>query len=366
MKRTFLYESHVSLSALMAPFGGFEMPIQYEGILAEHFYTRKSASVFDTCHMGEFSIKGPDAAADLDRIVSCDISTLEIGQCKYGFICNENGGVIDDQITYRLSRDGFFMVVNAGTQDADFEWVKKNISPTTSFVNLSAETGKIDLQGPDSPQIITRLLKVPVAGLKYYQWMENSYHDNKVLISRTGYTGEIGFEIYLDKKRTIEFWNECLELGAKPAGLGARDTLRIEMGYPLYGHELNAARNAAESGFAKAISTAKRFIGSDVVHDGGNRRDLLCGIKLDGRRTARNGDTVNNLDGDAIGTVTSGSFSPSLSCAVALGYVAKQFSGIGQKVLISSGKNSLPGVITAVPFYKTATARRPMREFFTS
>jgi aminomethyltransferase len=363
MKKTFLHKSHLSLSASMAPFGGFEMPIQYEGIFAEHFFTRNEAAVFDTCHMGEFSVKGPASAADLDRIVSCGIATLPIGQCRYGFICNESGGVLDDQITYRLGEQDFFMVVNASTQNADFEWIRQNVSSGTLLVDLSAETGKIDLQGPKSPKIIARLLKDPIDGLKYYHWMNNEYKGRRMLVSRTGYTGEIGFEVYLDEQRTVEFWDDCLDLGAKPAGLGARDTLRLEMGYPLYGHELDRDRNAAESGFARAIASDKRFIGSGAVCDVRNVRNALCGIKLDGRRAARNGDVIADGNGHTMGRVTSGSFSPSLGCAIAMGYCTVSHASAGNRVALVAGKNTLPGTITEMPFYKSATARRPMRDF---
>jgi len=363
MKTTFLYETHIALGAKMAPFGGYEMPIQYEGIFAEHFATRKAATVFDTCHMGEFIISGATAAADLENILSCPVSTLRIGQCKYGFICNETGGIIDDQIVYKMSDNEFFMVVNASTQDNDFEWIKSHTSQNTSMQNISAQTGKIDLQGPLSAKIISKLLSQPVNDLKYYHWMYNNYKGQKVIVSRTGYTGEIGFEIYLDQAHTIMFWNECLELGAKPAGLGCRDTLRLEMGYPLYGHELDETRNAAESGFAQAIFADKKFIGSSVVLDASKAKDLLCAIKLSGRRAARNGDKLCDVSGAEIGIITSGSYSPSLECAIALGYAPKTYATIGNSVKVNTGKAELDGIIVALPFYTNATARKKLSDF---
>jgi aminomethyltransferase len=363
MKKTFLYDTHLSLNAKMAPFGGYEMPIQYEGILAEHFATRNKATVFDTCHMGELSITGADAARDLDNILSCPVASLKIGQCRYGFICNQNGGVQDDQIVYRLEEDDFFMVVNASTQDYDIEWINSNISPGTSVKNLSRKTGKIDLQGPLSAKIIKRLLKTPIDDLKYYHWMYNFYNDKKIILSRTGYTGEIGFEIYLDEKQTKSFWDDCLSLGAQPAGLGARDTLRLEMGFPLYGHELGESRNAAESRYTRAIAADKQFIGSPIVLDPGCAHDALCGIRIEGRRTARNGDSICESSGAFIGSVTSGSFSPSLGCAIAMGYVKKEHCGIGTRLLINTGKTELKGVVAETPFYKEATARRKLSEF---
>jgi aminomethyltransferase len=362
MQKTFLYETHVSLGAKMAPFGGFLMPIQYEGIFAEHFCARKAAVVFDTCHMGEFLINGPMAVADLEKILSCPVSSMNPGQCRYGFICNENGGVMDDQILYRLGENDFYMVVNASTQDADFEWVTSNASSATSVKNISKETGKIDLQGPKSLLIINKLLDKPVSDLKYYHWMYNSYKGIEIIVSRTGYTGEIGFELYLNEPHTISFWNDCLLLDAKPAGLGARDTLRLEMGYPLYGHELDEKRDAAESGFSRAISRDKSFIGSSVVLDTSLATSMLCGIQLDGRRAARNGDRITDSSGAQIGIVTSGSFSPSLECAIAMGYVAKGLCLTGNRVKVLTGSAELTGTIVELPFYKNGTARKKLSE----
>lgn len=363
MKRTFLYDSHISRGAAMAPFGGFEMPIRYEGILAEHFAARKAAAIFDTCHMGEFSITGPAAAADLDKIVSCPVASMKTGQCRYGFICNRQGGVLDDQIVYRLGETEFFMVVNASTQDADFKWIKLNISSETSLKNLSSETGKVDLQGPLSPKIINKLLERPIDDLSYYRWMHNEYKGQTILVSRTGYTGEIGFEIYLDERHTVSFWDDCIALGAQPAGLGARDTLRLEMGFPLYGHELDETRNAAESGFKRALGPHKEFIGSPVVLDSRNVHHLLCGIKLDGRRTARTGDVIRSTSGKTTGVITSGSFSPSLECAIAMGYIVTHDGVTGNKVIVAAERSDLTGIVVEMPFYKSATARQALSAF---
>jgi aminomethyltransferase len=362
-KKTILYDRHLALGAKMAPFGGYEMPIQYSGIFDEHFATRKNATIFDTCHMGEFTIKGKNAVKDLDKVLSCPVAEMKPGQCRYGFICNQNGGVIDDQIIYRLDENDFFMVVNASTQDADIKWITSCVSSGTSIKNISEETGKIDLQGPLSAKIMQRLFEKPIHDLKYYHWMFNWYKNNKIIISRTGYTGEIGFEIYLDATRTKSFWDDCLSLGTKPAGLGARDTLRLEMGYPLYGHELNAGRNAAESGLTRAIAPNKEFIGSETVQNVSKSSFMLCGINLDGRRTARNNDAIYNSAGATIGTVTSGSFAPSLGHAIALGYVEIKYSAAGTRVSIAAGKTELSGTIVEMPFYKNSTARKKLSDF---
>ncbi len=339
------------------------MPIQYEGIFAEHFATREKVTIFDTCHMGEFTMDGPNALKDLEKVLSCPVSSMKIGQCRYGFFCNENGGVIDDQITYRFGENEFFIVVNASTQDNDFDWVESHISSDTLLKNISKETGKIDIQGPLSVKLMNKLLKNPITGLKYYHWMHNIYNDVPVIVSRTGYTGEIGFEIYIDSNWTKNFWDDCLNCGAQPAGLGARDTLRLEMGFPLYGHELDMYRNAAESGFSKSIAVSKSFIGSTAVLNSEKQKDVLCGILLDGRRAARSHDKILNKSASEIGIVTSGSYSPSCETAIALGYVNKQFGTIGEKVLIDNGKSQLPGTIVELPFYKKSTARKNISEF---
>jgi aminomethyltransferase len=363
MKKTILYDRHIALGAKMAPFGGYEMPIQYSGIIKEHTATREAVTIFDTCHMGEFRFEGPTALGDLENILSCPVVSIKIGQCRYGFICNENGGVIDDQILYRMAEDRFFMVVNASTEENDFAWITGHLSSTTKAENISAKTAKLDIQGPHAAKIMQRLLSEPIDGMKYYTWAKNRYNGHEVLVSRTGYTGEIGFEIYSSCDLGGAFWDDCLKLGVVPAGLGARDTLRLEMGYPLYGHELDEATNAAESGFTRAIGSGKRFIGSDIVLDAAKKRRLLCGIKLEGRRSARNGDAILDTTGREIGKVTSGSFSPSLSGAIAFGYVAREFSAIGASLAIRTERQELRGTVTGLPFYTKATGRLDLKNF---
>ena len=363
MKKTILYDTHVALGAKMSLFGGYEMPIQYSGILAEHKAAREAAVIFDTCHMGEFRVSGANAVADLETVLSCPVAALKTGQCRYGFLCNEKGGVVDDQIVYRMAEKEFFMVVNAATEPADFEWVRGHLSAGTRIENLSAQTAKLDLQGPGSAKIMQKLMAEPIDGMKYYTWAKNRYKNTGVLISRTGYTGEIGFEIYCSTDLGRAFWNDCLDLGVLPAGLGARDTLRLEMGYPLYGHELDDCTNAAESGFTRAIDTGKKFIGSGVVLDPSRKQRQLVGIQLQGRRSARHGDTILDNNGKPAGTVTSGSFSPSLGYAVAFGYVALPASAVGNQVRIRTDRQERAGTIVEVPFYTKATGRMALKDF---
>jgi aminomethyltransferase len=357
VKTTVLHPVHAALGARMSPFGGYVMPLQYAGgILAEHAAARGGAALFDTCHMGEFMLRGASAAADLDRLLTNDVGGMAIGACRYGFLCNDAGGVIDDLITYRLAESEFMVVVNAAGEEGDFGWISERISTDTTVENVSSTTAKIDLQGPKAPKIAAALLRYPLGGLKYYRFMRNNYGGAEVIVSRTGYTGELGFEIYCPAEVAVGFWNDCMNSGAVPAGLGARDILRLEMGYPLYGHELSADRNAAQSGFAHAISPNKPFIGSTNVLDHSRRNQLLMGISIDGRRTARSGDTVIN-NGQTVGTVTSGCFSPTLSHAIALTYIDKESAGINNTVSIISGKNELTGKISPTPFHKKGTVR---------
>ena len=334
------------------------MPIQYKSIISEHNATRQQAAIFDTCHMGEFLLKGKNVIPDLEMLLSCSVGNMKIGQCRYGFICNENGGVIDDQIIYRLDDNEFFMVVNASTENGDYLWIKDHLSTDTAIENLTALTAKIDIQGPQSPKIFQKLMEKPISDMKYYHFKHNSYRGNKVLTSRTGYTGEIGFEIYTSAELGIAFWDDCLECGAAPAGLGCRDTLRLEMGYPLYGHELDQNTNAAESCFTRAIAN-KEFIGSKVVLDPERKKQSLVGIVLQGRRAARHGDPIFDPDGTELGRVTSGSFSPTLQCAIALGYSLKK----NTPVLIKTERGELKGETTGLPFYKKATGRDDITKF---
>lgn len=364
MKKTVLHDAHVKLGAKMAPFGGFVMPIQYEGIVAEHNATRTGATLFDTCHMGEFKVWGDTAAQDLDRIISSDIEGLVIGKCRNGFFCNEQGGVNDDLIVYRFAENEFMIVVNAATQEADFAWLTSHLSDTTNARNISETTGKIDLQGPKAPSVMQEVTDIDLSAMKFYDHVECTIDGIRVLISRTGYTGEIGFEIYSSVDKTEQLWDLFLgKDGVMPAGLGARDTLRLEMCFPLYGHELSADRNAAESGFMRLISERGGFIGADIVLDTTKRNQTLVALAFSSRRTARGGETIKGPDGTPIGVVTSGSFGPSVGTAIGLGYVNIDQARQGNDVTVVTERSELTATIVAKPFYNEGTARKAIRRF---
>lgn len=356
-KLTPLHGEHLALKAKMAPFGGYDMPIQYEGIIKEHQACRTKAAIFDTCHMGEFLISGPTAVQDLETLLSCDVADLAVGKCRYGLLCNVRGGVIDDQILYRLGEQDFMMVVNAGTQDGDFHWVRNHLSASTTIKNVSDETAKLDIQGPEAIRLCAKLLEQPLAPMVFYSFNTNQFQGTKVIVSRTGYTGEPGLEIYCPVALAVPLWRKAIELGATPAGLGCRDTLRLEVAYPLYGHEMNEETNAAASGFAKSISATKRFIGCDAVRAPSATAVKLAGLELADRRAARNGMDVLDAAGRKVGTVASGSFCPSLEKSVAFAYLEAASAVPGTELAIAAGKANLPAKVVPTPFYTKPAGR---------
>ncbi len=362
--RTPLYNNHVSLGAKMAPFAGYEMPISYSGIIREHEACRKSAAIFDTCHMGEILVVGRASESALENLLTCDVGSIRDGRCRYGMMCNENGGVLDDLVVYRLEPQKFMLVVNASTRHRDVEWIANHLAADAQTEDISDKTAKLDIQGPASVSLINALLGHHIPPIPFFGFVWCAWRGRRILLSRTGYTGEIGFEVYFfdDPADSVGFWNDALEAGATPAGLGARDTLRLEAGLPLYGHELSETRNARDSGCRMAISLAKPFVGRDAVMAGGKER--LVGIILHGRSAARQGDAIiSPPSGENIGAVTSGSFAPSLGCAVALGYVRAPDAVVGTTVEIAGTRQRLAGSIVSLPFYRGGTARRNIQTF---
>jgi len=362
LRETPLKDIHLAAGAKMVPFAGWNMPVQYtEGIIAEHMQTRSAVSVFDICHMGEFEVDGPMAAAELDRLLARPVADQKPGTCRYNFLLNDQGGVMDDLIVYRLDEEGFFIVVNAATAEADAEEFRRNLSAETEFNDVSADTGKLDLQGPDAVKVLAKLGLDPETLPGYYHWTEAEVGGIPCLLSRTGYTGDLGFEFYVAIEDTAALWQLLVDNGAKPAGLGARDTLRLEMGYPLYGHELDPESTPVEAGFGSMLKLQempyRKFIGSAALRLNPPRK-ILMGIVLEGRRAARAGMPVQDVSGKVVGTVTSGAFAPSLGCAVAMAWVdASAGLEIGGVVNVDTGKALIPGKITEMPFYKNGTAR---------
>jgi aminomethyltransferase len=339
----------------MVPFAGWDMPVQYAtGILAEHEQTRKKASVFDICHMGEFLISGEDAEEALGRVVTHNLQKLRPGKAGYGFLLNQDGGILDDLIIYRLEQARFLLVVNAARIDHDREWIKNLLPSTVLLEDVSEQTAKIDLQGPLSLEVLQNVVPGDWRDLGYFSFRKQLFHGEEVLISRTGYTGELGYEIYLPASSALAFWEACLrDDRVRPAGLGARDTLRLELGLPLYGQDLDEHHTPAEAGYAVLLTSPTHYVGKDRQLD---VRERLTPLLIPGRRSTRHGDLVYSPAGDVRGRITSGSFAPSLGQAAALAYVDAQF-GDESEFVVRTGKAELPALRTTLPFYTQGTAR---------
>ena len=359
-KNTQLLNKHLELNARMVPFSGWNMPVQYsEGIIAEHNHTRKNVSIFDICHMGELRITGNGAANAMEKCFPRSVISQKIGSCRYNFLLTDTGTVVDDLIIYRIDDDEFLVVVNAGTKDGDIVRLRELLPEHIKITDESDATAKIDLQGPKSAEILLKmgLSKKELPG--YYNWINSEITGKPVLLSRTGYTGELGFEIYCRTEDAETIWDYLLEQEeVKPAGLGARDTLRLEMGYPLYGHEMNRETTPIEAGFGGMLKldNDRTFPGCEQLRNGTPTKQLL-GIIIEGRRAAREGAEIT-VDGKKAGTVTSGAFSPSLGIAIAMGFFDPSLNlPPGSKVELAAGRTTINGTITTMPFYKEGSVK---------
>lgn len=339
----------------MGPFAGWDMPIQYAGILAEHAHTRVSASVFDICHMGEFLIQGAGAAEALSRAVSHNVATLAEGKCRYGFLLTEQGTVLDDLIVYRLGADEFMLVVNGACAESDFATLKARMPASIALTDISAATAKIDVQGPLACDVLESVLGQSLRDLGYFSFRHASFAGEKMLISRTGYTGELGYELYLPWGKALVLWETLLaDARVLPAGLGARDTLRLEAGLPLYGHELDTEHTPTEAGMGKMLTSTADYAGKAGAQ---HVRQELIALTIDGRRAARNGDVLALPDGGAsVGVVTSGSFAPTLGCVVAFAWVDAAHAK-APAFVVRAAKVALPAKPASLPFYTKGTAR---------
>jgi len=348
---------HRSQGAKMAPFAGWDMPIQYEGIVAEHMHTRTAAAVFDICHMGEFFVCGAGARQQLEQAVSHRLDNLEPGKCRYGFLLNAQGGILDDLIVYCLETDSYMLVVNAARTAGDFAILSSRLSAPVEIKDASGKTGKIDLQGPLSIDVLEKLLDADFRDLGYFSFRPATFEDEKLLVSRTGYTGELGYELYLPWDKTLALWEKLLaDERVKAAGLGSRDTLRLEAGLPLYGHELDEDHTPAEAGMDKMLTSPASYVGKE----GALRiRQRLTPLGIVGRRCARVGDIVALPDGRQAGIVTSASFAPSLGNAIALAWIDEACAD-ADSFIIRAAKTELPAQKTSLPFYKAGTARKKL------
>ncbi len=360
LKLTPLYEKHKKLEAKIEAFAGWSMPIQYEGIIAEHNWTRQSCSLFDTCHMGELIIQGDPKEGNLDSVLTVNLTNMETGKCSYGFMLNEQGGVIDDLVVYKLAQDKWMLVVNAGPLAKDEAHLRKHLK--TDIENISEDTAKLDVQGPISREVLRKLLGPEInklERLKYYHFDYFSILGERIIISRTGYTGELGYELYIGRKRAEELWDLLLsDERVRPAGLGARDTLRLEMGYPLYGQDMNEETTPIEAGLDRVVDFEKEFIGRSVLlkqKEKGIKKKFVCFI-ANSRRSPRHNYKIY-VDKKEIGFVTSGTFSPSLSCGIGMGYIDPDYYNLGAKIITKEGRIKIEATITKRPFYKNGSLK---------
>jgi aminomethyltransferase len=357
--KTPLYDRHLALGARMTEFSGWQMPVQYDGILAEHEHTRTAASLFDTCHMGEFRVTGPGAAEALQRALACRVRKMHPGTGRYGFLLAEDGGVLDDLFCYRLAEEEWMVVGNAGTLRRDAATIAERVAGEARFEDVTDRTAKLDVQGPAAADALAPLTEPDIRALAFRRLGPARVAGIEVLLSRTGYTGELGYELYLPVERAGGLWDALLERPEiRPAGLGARDTLRLEMGFPLYGHELDETVSPVEAGLDWALPSKAAYLGAEAVarRKAAGPDRTLVGIRLEGRRAAREGDTV--FAGErSVGRVTSGSFAPSIGAAVALAWVEPAAAEPDTPLEAESRGTRLPGRVTPLPFWRRGTIR---------
>ena len=358
-KNTPLYQEHINLKALMAPFAGWNMPIHYGSILDETKHTRTAVSLFDISHMGEFIIRENPSKSSLDAIVTIPVVKMKTQRCRYGFLLNEDGKILDDLIAYRIAADEWMLVVNAANEQKDMDAIRRRLSPDASFENISSRIVKLDLQGPGSLAVLRDIVGDEVKRLTYYGFQFFSLLGGNYIISRTGYTGELGFEIYVDSSRGAELWQALLKNPAvKPAGLGARDILRLEMGLPLYGNEFNEDLTPLDAGMERFLDMEKEFTGKKALAEQQKRGVLrrLVGFAVDGRRTPRHENRILSGSRDA-GFVTSGVFSPHLNKGIGMGYVDSALGADGAAIGIDTGRGVISATIENIPFLKNTSIK---------
>lgn len=367
LKHTPLTAIHQSLGAKMAPFAGYLMPISYSGIREEHEAVRQGVGVFDVTHMGEFIVKGKQALDLVQAVTSNDASALAIGQAQYSCLPNDTGGIVDDLLVYRLPEDmcaegeqAFLLVVNASNLAKDWDWINNHNTYDTRIIDISEKTGLIAVQGPKAVETLQQLTDVDLSAIEYYHFAKGRIAGiENVIISATGYTGAGGFELYTDNEYLPALWDAVFKAGKEvniqPAGLGARDTLRLEMGYCLYGNDINDTTSPLEAGLGWITKLKKGlFIGRDLLQSqkeaGLNRK--LVGFKVDDRRVPRHDYVIESPDGETIGVVTSGTQSPSLDIPIGMGYVTLPYSAKGSRIMIVAGSKRLEAEVCGLPFYK--------------
>ena len=351
-KRTCLYDKHVALGALMSPFGGFDMPIQYSGIVDEHQAVRTACGVFDVSHMGEVLITGNDAERYVNHIFTNDVVGMPDGKILYGMMCYEDGGVVDDLLVYKMSAQRYFLVINAANIDKDWAWIQEQAKGyDVTLEHQSDMYGELAVQGPDAEQVMEEVLGIACKELAFYTFKQL----NDVIVSRTGYTGEDGFEIYASPNYINECWDKLIASGrCKPCGLGCRDTLRFEVGLPLYGDELSADITPIMAGLGIFVKLDKdAFIGKEALakQKAEGPAKKIVGIELADKAIPRHGYTVLNMDGAPIGEVTTGYHTISTDKSVCMALVDTQYAKLDTEVQIQIRKKVFPGKVVKKQFY---------------
>ncbi|MHA3787137.1 glycine cleavage system aminomethyltransferase GcvT [Flavobacterium hauense] len=359
MKNTALTHVHEGLGAKMVPFAGYNMPVQYEGVTLEHETVRNGVGVFDVSHMGEFIISGPNALALIQKVTSNDASTLTIGRAQYSCLPNDNGGIVDDLIVYKMKEEQYLLVVNASNIEKDWNWISSKNDVGADMRNISEDYSLLAIQGPKAVEAMQPLTSVDLSAIKYYHFEVADFAGvSDVIISATGYTGSGGFEIYVKNDQVEALWNKVFEAGAafgiKPIGLAARDTLRLEMGFCLYGNDINDTTSPLEAGLGWITKFTKDFTNSEALkkqkEEGVTRK--LVGFELTERGIPRHDYEITDKDGNVIGIVTSGTMAPSLNKGIGLGYVPVEYTAEGSQIFIRIRKNDIPAQVVKLPFYK--------------
>jgi len=359
MKNTALTHIHEQLGAKMVPFAGYNMPVQYEGINIEHETVRTGVGVFDVSHMGEFLIEGENALDLIQKVTSNDASKLEIGNAQYSCFPNDKGGIVDDLIVYRIKEETYLLVVNASNIEKDWNWISAHNSMNAEMKNISEGYSLLAIQGPKAVEAMQSLTSVDLASIKFYNFVVGDFAGIKhVIISATGYTGSGGFEIYCKNDEVEQIWTKVLEAGAdfgiKPIGLAARDTLRLEMGYCLYGNDINDTTSPIEAGLGWITKFTKDFVNADALKkqkEAGVTKKLVA-FELTEKGIPRQGYEIVDTEGTVIGEVTSGTMSPSLKKGIGLGYVEKAYAKKDTPIFIQVRKKTIPAVTVKLPFYK--------------
>lgn len=359
MKNTALTEKHISLGAKMVPFAGYNMPVQYEGINAEHATVRNTVGVFDVSHMGEFILKGENALDLIQRVTSNDASKLHDGKVQYSCLPNKDGGIVDDLLVYRIDEKTYMLVVNASNIDKDWNWIQQFNTNNVEMHNISDQTSLLAIQGPKAADALQSLTTIDLASMEYYTFKKGTFAGvENVVVSATGYTGAGGFEIYFENKYADQIWdaifNAGAEYGIKPIGLGARDTLRLEMGFCLYGNDIDDATSPIEAGLGWITKFTKSFTNSEALlaqKEAGVQRKLI-GFEMIDRGIPRHDYPIVDAEGNVIGKVTSGTQSPSLQKAIGMGYVNKELAKEGTEIFIDIRNNKIKAKVVKFPFYK--------------